>query len=219
MTITADEIKLLREQSGAGMMDCKKALQESSGNMGKAIDWLRTKGLSTATKKAGRVAAQGLVTSYIHGEGRIGVLLEVNAETDFVARNLEFQSFVKDIAMHIAATHPLCVSLEQLPPEEVSKEEQILRAKALEEGKNEKFLQKIIEGQLAKWKKGKALLEQPFVKDPDKTVRDILTAIIAKIGENIVIRRFTRYELGEGIEVKKMAFADEVAMQQRLNEV
>ena len=136
------------------------------------------------------------MASYIHGEGKIGVLLEVNSETDFVARNEQFRSFVKDIAMHIAASHPLCISLEELPSEEVQSEKRILEEKALEEGKDKKFLTQIVEGQLKKWKKTKVLLEQPFVKDSDKTVQEILTDIIAKIGENIVIRRFTRYELG-----------------------
>lgn len=194
--VKPEDIKLLRERSGAGMMDCKKALLEVNGDMNKAVDWLRTKGLSKATKKAGRVTRQGLVSSYIHVGGRIGVLLEVNSETDFVARNQEFQDFVKNIAMHIAAAHPLCVTLEDLSADEIEKERRILKAKAIEDGKDEKFLPKIIEGQLAKWKKEKVLLEQPYVKDPDKTVQELLTAMIAKVGENIVISRFTRYELG-----------------------
>lgn len=196
MAITTDQVKSLRERTGAGMMDCKKALIEASGDIDKAIEWLRKKGLNTATKKAGRSTTQGLVASYIHGGGKIGVLVEVNSETDFVARNQEFQSFVKDIAMHIAASHPLCVSLEDLPIEEAQNEKRILREKALEEGKNEKFLDQIIEGQLNKWKKTKVLLQQPFVKNPDKTIQELLTDTIAKVGENIVIRRFTRYEMG-----------------------
>ena len=194
--VKPEDIKLLRERSGAGMMDCKKALVETNGDMNKAMDWLRTKGLSKATKKAGRVTRQGLVSSYIHVGGRIGVLLEVNSETDFVARNQEFQDFVKNIAMHIAAAHPFCVTLEDLSEDEIEKERRILKAKAIEDGKDEKFLPKIIKGQLAKWKKEKVLLEQPYVKDPDKTVQELLTAMIAKMGENIVISRFTRYELG-----------------------
>ena len=196
MTISGAEVKSLREQTGAGMMDCKKALMETGGDVNKATEWLRKKGLSAATKRAGRTVSQGVVASYIHGEGKIGVLLEVNSETDFVARNEQFRSFVKDIAMHIAASHPLCISLEELPSEEVQSEKRILEEKALEEGKDKKFLTQIVEGQLKKWKKTKVLLEQPFVKDSDKTVQEILTDIIAKIGENIVIRRFTRYELG-----------------------
>ena len=198
MKVGGTEVKNLRELTGSGMMDCKKALMETGGDVNKATQWLRKKGLSTATKKAGRDASQGVVTSYIHGGGKIGVLLEVNSETDFVARNEEFQNFVKDIAMHIAASSPLCISAEDLPSEEVQNEKQILEEKALEEGKDKKFLNQIVEGQLKKWKKTKVLLEQPFVKDPDKTVQELLTDTIAKIGENIVIRRFTRYELGKG---------------------
>ena len=196
MKISGAEVKNLRERTGAGMMDCKKALMETKGDIDKAIEWLRKKGLSTATKKAGRTTSQGLVTSYIHGGGKIGVLLEVNSETDFVARNEQFQSFVKDIAMHIAASHPLCIFAEDIPSEEIQNEKRILEEKALEEGKDKKFLNQIVEGQLKKWKKTKVLLEQPFVKDPDKTVQELLTDTISKIGENIVIRRFTRYELG-----------------------
>ena len=211
--ISTNDIKVLRQRSGAGMMDCKKALMEASGDMEQAIEWLRTKGLSKATKKAGRVASEGVVASYIHGGGRIGVLVEVNSETDFVARTAEFRDFVKDIAMHIVATQPLCVSDEDLLEEDVAKEERILKAKAVEDGKDERFLQKIVDGQLAKWKKDKVLLNQAFVKDPDKTVQEFLTETIAKVGENIVIRRFIRYELGEGIDVEKKSFADEVASQ------
>ena len=197
MKISGAEVKDLRERTGAGMMDCKKALMETSGDVDKATQWLRKKGLSTATKKAGRAVFQGIVTSYIHGEGKIGVLLEVNSETDFVARNEQFQNFVKDIAMHIAASHPLCISAENLPAEEVQNEKRILEEKALEQGKDKKFLNQIVEGQLKKWRKTKVLLEQPFVKDPDKTIQELLTDTIAKIGENIVIRRFARYELGK----------------------
>ena len=196
MKISGVEVKNLRERTGTGMMDCKKALMETNGDVNKAIEWLRKKGLSTATKKAGRATSQGVVTSYIHGDGKIGVLLEVNSETDFVARNEQFQSFVKDIAMHIAASHPLCISAENLPSEEIQNEKRILEEKALEEGKDKKFLDQIVEGQLKKWRKTKVLLEQPFVKDLDKTIQELLTDTIAKIGENIVIRRFTRYELG-----------------------
>ena len=168
MKVGGTEVKNLRELTGSGMMDCKKALMETGGDVNKATQWLRKKGLSTAIKKAGRDASQGVVTSYIHGGGKIGVLLEVNSETDFVARNEEFQNFVKDIAMHIAASSPLCISAEDLPSEEVQNEKQILEEKALEEGKDKKFLNQIVEGQLKKWKKTKVLLEQPFVKDPDK---------------------------------------------------
>ena len=213
MSITASDVKDLRERTGAGMMDCKKALTESAGDKDKAVEWLRKKGLSSAAKKAGRVAAQGLVSSYIHGEGRIGVLVEVNSETDFVARNDKFQDFVRDLSMHIAAAAPLCVKEEELPADEVEKEKDILKAKALEEGKKAEFLDKIIDGQIKKWMKDKVLLSQPFVKDPDKSVSDILNETIAAIGENIVIRRFARFELGEGVEKKEENFADEVAAQ------
>ncbi|MCB0394205.1 MAG: translation elongation factor Ts [Bdellovibrionales bacterium] len=213
MSFSASTVKDLRERTGAGMMDCKKALSESEGDVDKAIEWLRKKGLSSASKKAGRVAAEGAVASYIHGEGRIGVLLEVNSETDFVARNEGFQNFVRDIALHIAAAAPLCVTDAELGQDLIDKETEILKAKAVEEGKKPEFLGKIIEGQIAKWKKDKVLLSQPFVKNPDITISDYLTETIAKIGENIVIRRFVRFELGEGIEKKKDNFAEEVAQQ------
>lgn len=212
-TISPTVVKELREQTGAGMMDCKKALSETNGDVEKAVEWLRKKGLSAASKKAGRVAAEGLVTSYIHGEGRIGVLLEVNSETDFVARTEQFQNLVKDIAMHIAATNPLCVRAEELPGDIVAKEKEILRAKALESGKKPEMLDKIVEGQINKWKADVCLMDQKFVKNPDISVAQLLTEAIAKIGENIVVRRFTRYELGEGIEKKTSNFAEEVAAQ------
>jgi elongation factor Ts len=211
MSISATDVRDLREKTGAGMMDCKKALQENSGNMDKAIDWLRTKGLSKAAKKAGRVTAEGLVSSYIHAGGRIGVLLEVNSETDFVARNEDFQNFVRDIAMHIAAINPQYVSITDIPQEARDREAAVLRSKALEEGKKADFLEKIIEGQIKKWSGEICLLDQKFVKNPDVTVGQLLHDLIAKIGENIVVRRFARYELGEGIEKKKDDFAAEVA--------
>lgn len=208
--VTASDVKELREMTGAGMLDCKKALQENEGVKDKAIEWLRKKGLSKAAKKAGRIAAEGSVSSYIHGEGRVGVLLEVNCETDFVAKNEGFQNFTKDVAMHIAALNPQFVSVEEIDQETRDKEKEVLKGKAVEEGKNPEFLDKIIEGQLKKWAAGICLLDQPFVKNPDITVKEHLTATIAKIGENIVIRRFERFELGEGIEKKADKFADEV---------
>ncbi len=211
MSFTATDVKNLREKTGAGMMDCKAALTENNGNIDNAIEWLRKKGLSKAAKKADRVAAEGAVMSYIHGAGRIGVLLEVNSETDFVARNEQFQAFCRDIAMHIAAVKPLCVTDAEIDPAAVEKERNFLKAKAIEEGKKPEFLEKIIEGQISKWKKESVLLEQPFVKNPDIMVKDYLTQTIASIGENIVIRRFVRYELGEGIEKKTSDFAAEVA--------
>ncbi len=211
MSITATSVKELREKTGAGMMDCKKALQETSGDFDKAIDWLRTKGLSKAAKKAGRIAAEGTVASYIHAGGRIGVLVEVNSETDFVARNDAFQDFVRDVGMHIAALAPQFVKVEDIPEEVREREQSVLKAKALEEGKKADFLDKIIDGQLKKWAAEICLLDQKFVKNPDQTVGERLQELIAKIGENIVIRRFVRYELGEGIEKKQEDFAAEVA--------
>lgn len=211
MTVSASDVKELREMTGAGMLDCKKALEESSGEKEKAVEWLRKKGLSKAAKKAGRIAAEGSVSSYIHGEGRVGVLLEINCETDFVAKNEDFQNFTKDVAMHIAALNPQFVSVEEIDEETRKREADVLKAKAIEEGKNPDFLDKILEGQLKKWAAGICLMDQPFVKNPDQTVSEYLTATIAKIGENIVIRRFVRFELGEGIEKKEDNFAEEVA--------
>ncbi len=211
MAITAASVKELREKTGAGMMDCKKALEETSGNFDQAVDWLRTKGLSKAAKKAGRIAAEGTVASYIHANGRIGVLVEINSETDFVARNDAFQDFVKDVGMHIAALAPQFVRIEDIPAEAREREAAVLRAKALEEGKKADFLDKIIDGQIKKWSAEICLLDQKFVKNPDQTVGERLQELIAKIGENIVIRRFVRFELGEGIEKKQEDFAAEVA--------
>jgi elongation factor Ts len=211
MSINASDVKELREKTGAGMMDCKKALEETKGNFDQAVDWLRAKGLSKAAKKSGRVAAEGSVTSYIHAGGRIGVLLEVNSETDFVARNEEFQNFCRDIAMHIAALGPQFVSQTDIDPNTRQREFDVLKAKALEEGKKPEFLEKILAGQMNKWAADICLLDQKFVKNPDVSVAQLLQELIAKIGENIVIRRFTRYELGEGIEKKKEDFAAEVA--------
>lgn len=211
MSISATAVRELREKTGAGMMDCKKALEENSGDFDKAVDWLRAKGLSKAAKKAGRVAAEGIVTAYIHAGGRIGVLLEVNSETDFVARNEEFVSFTRDVAMHIAAMGPQFVQQTDIDQATRDREASVLRAKALEEGKKPEFLEKILEGQIKKWAAEICLLDQKFVKNPDKTVGEMLNELIAKIGENLVIRRFVRYELGEGIEKKKEDFAAEVA--------
>ena len=211
MSISATAVKDLREKTGAGMMDCKKALEETQGNFEKAVDWLRAKGLSKAAKKSGRVAAEGLVASYIHAGGRIGVLLEVNSETDFVARNEEFQNFCRDVAMHIAALGPQFVQQTDIDEATREREKNVLKAKAIEEGKKPEFLEKILDGQVKKWAAEICLLDQKFVKNPDQTVGQLLQELIAKIGENIVIRRFTRFELGEGIEKKKEDFAAEVA--------
>lgn len=211
MSFSASDVKELRERTGAGMMDCKKALTETSGKFDDAVEWLRKKGLSAAAKKAGRVAAEGMVTSYLHGEGRIGVLVEINSETDFVAKTEQFQAFAKDIAMHIAATNPLCVSQEDLPAAAVEAERRIFIGQAKEAGKKAEMIDRIVEGQIKKWSSDKCLMSQAFVKNPDVTIKDLLTQTIAKIGENIVIRRFVRFELGEGIEKKKDDFASEVA--------
>jgi elongation factor Ts len=219
--INAGMIKDLRERTGAGMADCKKALTEVSGDMDKAIDYLRAKGLAKAAKKAGREATEGLVYSYIHGNGRIGVLLEVNCETDFVARNEDFVGFTRDVAMQIAAMAPQFVRKEEVPASAVEHEKTVLVAKAKEDPKNankpEQVLAKITEGQVSKWMKEICLLDQPFVKNPDKTIEQLQQELIAKIGENIKIRRFVRFELGEGLEKKKDDFAAEVAKQAGLS--
>lgn len=208
--ITAALVKELRERTGAGMMDCKKALAATEGDMDKAIDFLREKGLAAAAKKAGRIAAEGLVESYIHGGGRIGVLVEVNCETDFVAKTDAFKSLVKDIAMHIAAANPSYLRREEVPAAELEHEKMVLSEQARNEGKPEKIIEKMVTGRIEKYYKEVCLIEQPFVKDPDKTISDLITESIAKIGENIAIRRFTRYQLGEGIEKKQEDFAAEV---------
>lgn len=210
MSISASLVKELRERTGAGMMDCKKALSETGGNIEKAADYLREKGLAAAAKKAGRIAAEGLVEAYIHGAGRIGVLVEVNCETDFVAKTEEFKSLVRDIAMQIAAAKPEVVRREEVPSESIDKEREILRAQALNEGKPEKIVEKMVEGRIEKYYKEVCLLEQPYIKDPDVNIQQLLTDKIAKIGENISIRRFARYELGEGIQKKQSDLAAEV---------
>ena len=213
MNISASMIKELRERTSAGLNDCKKALTETNGDMEKAADYLREKGLAAAAKKAGRIASEGIVEAYIHGGGRIGVLVEVNCETDFVARNDVFRGFVKDVAMHIAATNPLYVSKDDVPAEDIEKEKAVLRAQALNEGKPEKIVDKMVEGRISKFYENYCLLEQPFVKDPEKKVSDILNALIATIGEKITVRRFVRYAKGEGLAKKEENFADEVMKQ------
>ena len=209
--VTATMIKDLRERTGAGMADCKKALVECDGDMEKSIDFLRAKGLAKAAKKAGREATEGAVVSYIHGGGRIGVLVEINCETDFVARNEDFVGFTKDVAMQIAAMGPQFVRREEVAEDVIARERAVLVAKAVESGKPEAIAQKMVEGQLSKWLKDICLLDQPFVKNPDKTIEQLQQELIAKIGENIKIRRFARFELGEGLEKKKDDFATEVA--------
>lgn len=211
--ITAEMVKQLRERTGAGMMDCKKALTETNGDSEKAIELLRERGIAKAAKKAGRVAAEGLVEAYIHGGGRIGVLVEVNIETDFAAKNEEFKTFVKDIAMQIAASNPEYVSREDVPASVLENEKEILRVQARNEGKPEKIIEKMVEGRIEKFYSEKCLLDQAFIKDPDMTVDQLLKEKIAHIGENITIRRFARFERGEGIEKKEENFADEVMKQ------
>ncbi len=213
--VEASVVKELRERTGAGMMDCKKALTESNGDMEKAIEILREKGLAAAAKKAGRIASEGIVDAYIHGGGRIGVLIEVNSETDFVAKNEEFRQFVKDMAMQVAAANPLYVRREEVDPHVIEKEREIYRAQALNEGKPEKIVDKMVEGRVEKYYKEICLLEQPFIKDTDRTVKDVLNGMIAKIGENISIRRFVRFEKGEGLEKKEDNFVEEVMSQMK----
>ncbi|NLL18264.1 MAG: translation elongation factor Ts [Clostridia bacterium] len=208
--ITAAMVKELRERTEAGMMDCKRALQETNGDMEAAVAYLREKGLAAAAKKAGRLASEGLVESYIHGMGRIGVLVEVNCETDFVAKTDKFKELCHDIAMHIAASRPEYVSREEVPAEVIDQERSILKAQALNEGKPEKIVEKMVEGRIEKYYKEVCLLEQPFVKDPDITVRDLVTQAIATIGENISVRRFVRFELGEGLSKRACDLAAEV---------
>ncbi|MDD5382992.1 MAG: translation elongation factor Ts [Candidatus Margulisbacteria bacterium] len=197
MEITMEMIKALREKTGCGMMDCKAALIEAAGDADKAGDILRQKGLASAARRAGRVAAQGLVDSYIHIGGKLGVLLEVNCESDFVGRNIEFQAFVKDICMQIAASNPQYISRDEVPDGIVDHEKEILVNQAKQEGKPEKAVEKIVTGRLEKFYSEVCLLDQPFIKDTDKKVMDLIGELVAKIGENIVIRRFTRYQLGE----------------------
>ena len=209
--ISAQQVKELREATGAGMMDCKKALVETNGDMDKAVDYLREKGLAAAAKKAGRIAAEGIVESYIHGGGKIGVMIEVNCETDFVAKTPEFHSFVRDLAMQVAAANPSYLSRDEVPVEILDHEREILRAQALNEGKPAKIIEKMVEGRVEKYYKENCLLEQAFIKDPDQSVTDLVNAQIAKIGENIVVRRFVRYQMCEGLEKKVTDFAAEVA--------
>jgi len=197
--VSANMVKELREKTGAGMMDCKKALAETGGDFQKALDYLRQKGLATAVKRAGRVASEGRIGSYIHAGGKIGVMVEVNCETDFVAKTDDFQAFAKDIAMHIAASSPSYIRREEVTVEVLAREKEIYRAQARDAKKPEKVIDKIVEGKLEKFYGETCLLEQPFVKDPDLTIQDLLNGLIGKLGEKIEIRRFTRYQVGEGI--------------------
>ncbi|MEV2475422.1 translation elongation factor Ts [Paenibacillus larvae] len=216
MAITAAMVKELREKTGAGMLDCKKALDEANGDVAKATELLREKGLAAAAKKAGRVATEGMVESYIHAGGRIGVLVEVNCETDFVAKTDNFRGLVKDIAMQIAAANPTYVRREEVPQEAIEKEKEILKAQALNEGKPAHIVEKMVEGRMSKYYEEVCLLEQAFIKDPDKTVETLLKEKIGQIGENISVRRFVRFELGEGLEKKQDNFVEEVMAQAKL---
>jgi elongation factor Ts len=198
MSVSAQQVKELRERTGAGMMDCKKALVEAGGDLEKAIDGLRKRGLAAAAKRAGRSTGEGSIASYIHAGGKIGVLVEINCETDFVARTDDFQELVRDVAMHIAAADPRFVRREEVTPEVLERERQIYRDQVLQQGKPANIADRIVEGKLEKFYSEQVLLEQPFVKDPDQTVGDLITAKIAKTGENIQVRRFARYRLGEG---------------------
>ncbi|GKU78657.1 translation elongation factor Ts [Paenibacillus sp. L3-i20] len=216
MAVNASAVKELRERTGAGMLDCKKALDETGGDVDKAIAVLREKGLAATANKAGRIATEGVVESYIHAGGRIGVIVEVNCETDFVAKTDQFREFARDIAMHIAASNPKFVRREEVSAEELEKEKEILKNQALNEGKPEKIVEKMVEGRISKYYEEYCLLEQSFIKDPDLKISDLLNEKINKIGENIAIRRFVRYELGEGLEKKVDNFVEEVMAQAKL---
>ena len=215
MAFSAQDVKTLREMTGVGMMECKKALTETNGDFEKAMEWLRKKGIASAEKKAGRVAAEGVVESYIHMGGKIGVIIEVNCETDFVAKTPEFKAFVRDIAMHIAAANPKYLNRDEVPAEILDKEREILRAQALNEGKPEKIVDRMVEGRVEKYYKENCLVDQQFVKNSDMTITQYVNERIQTTGENIKIRRFVRYEMGEGLEKRHDNFAEEVAAQMK----
>lgn len=200
MELNATVVKELREKTGAGFLDCKKALAETGGNLEKAVDYLRQKGLAAAAKKADRVAADGAVSAYVHPGGKIGVLVEINCQTDFVARTTEFQALLKDMAMQIAAASPRYVKREDVSVDEIEKEREIYRGQALESGKPEKVVEKIVEGKMERFYSEVCLLEQAFIKDPDRKVSDTINDAITRLGEKIEVRRFTRYHLGEGVQ-------------------
>ena len=210
---TVQDVKKLRDKTNAGMMDCKKALTECNGDMDKAIDYLREKGIAAAAKKADRIAAEGVVGSYIHMGGKIGVLVEVNCETDFVARSDKFLALVKDIAMHIAAAKPLFVNIADVDSASLEKEKEIFRAQAINEGKPAAIVEKMVEGRVKKYYKDVVLMEQEFVKDPSLTIAQLINESVLTIGEKLSIRRFVRYEMGEGLEKRQDNFAEEVAKQ------
>ncbi len=213
MSFTANDVMTLRQRTGAGMMDCKKALVENDGDMEKAVDYLREKGIAKAAKKSGRIAAEGIVDSYIHMGGRVGVLLEVNCETDFVARGEQFKELVHDIALQIAASNPTYVTKEEVPQEVIDKEKEILRAQAIEEGKPEKIIERMVEGRINTFYDENCLLCQKYVKDPSKTIEQLVVEATATIGEKISVRRFVRYEMGEGLQKKSEDLSAAVAEQ------
>ena len=196
-TISAAMVKQLREKTGAGIMDCKEALAECDGEISKSIDFLRKKGMATASKRSGRVMSEGVIKSYIHTGSKLGVLVEINCETDFVAKNDDFLEFAKNISMHIAATNPLGIRPEDISEEIVNKEKEIYRAQAIETGKPEKIVDKIAEGKLQKFYKDNCLMSQTYIRDPNVIINDLLNGLIAKIGENITIKRFVRFQVGE----------------------
>ena len=213
MSFTASDVKTLRDRTGAGMMDCKNALIETNGDMEKAIDYLREKGIAKAAKKAGRIAAEGLVDSYIHMGGKVGVLLEVNCETDFVARGDAFKELVHDIALQVAAANPAYLAKEDVPADVLEHEKEILKAQAIEEGKPLHIVERMVEGRIKTFYDEICLLCQKFVKDPSKTIEQLVVEATATIGERISVRRFVRFEMGEGLEKKNENLADEVAKQ------
>lgn len=215
MASSIEMIKELRAKTGAGMMDCKKALAENDQDLDKAMTWLREKGIAAADKKASRITAEGVVDSYIHAGGRVGVLIEVNIETDFAAKNEEFRQMVRDLALQVAAMSPRWVGIDDVPAEELEKEKAIVRNQALNEGKPEKIVDKIVEGRLKKFYDENCLLQQSFIKDEDKTVDTLVKEMISKTGENISVRRFVRFELGEGLQKRNEDFAEEVAKQMK----
>lgn len=217
MNFTAQDVAKLRAQTGVGMMECKKALTDANGDFEKAIVLLRERGLKAVDKKQNRIASEGLVQSYIHMGGRIGVLVEVNCETDFVAKSDDFVTLVKDIAMHIAAAAPKYVSETEVDPTELENEKEILRAQALNEGKPAAIVEKMVEGRVKKFYEDVCLLNQHFVKNPDLTIKDLLTEATLKIGEKLSVRRFVRYELGEGMEKRNENFAEEIEKQMKGN--
>ena len=211
MSVSASEVMDLREKTGAGILDCRKALLEVNGDFDAAVDWLRAKGIAKAAKTATRAATEGTVYAYIHGGGKLGVLLEVNCETDFVAMSEDFQAFVRDVAMHIAAANPLWVREDEADPAVIERERGVARQQAIESGKPEAIAEKMVAGKINKYLAESTLLLQPFIKDEDKTVGQLQTALAAKTGENIQIRRFTRWQLGEGLTKKADNFLEEVA--------